>query len=62
MAFNHNGIDYYIGSCSGKLTISIPAVKNYFKILEVKTIDSAHNKAQDIINDELSRISKEQKT
>lgn len=58
MAFNHRGIEYYIGTFGSKVTISIPSIKNYFKELEVKKIDSAHNKAQSIIEDELSRISK----
>lgn len=58
MSFHHRGIEYFIGLCSTKFTISIPAVKNYFKELEVKKIDTAHSKAQTIIEDELSRISK----
>lgn len=60
MAFKHKGIEYFIGSCSGKITISIPKIKNYFKEIEVKKIDTAHSKAQTIIEDEIRRISKEQ--
>lgn len=58
MAFLHKGVEYYIGAYGSKLTISIPSINDYFKELEVKKIDSAHNKAQSIIEDELSRISK----
>jgi hypothetical protein len=60
MSFHHKGIEYFLGLCSTTFTISIPAFKNYFKVLEVKKVDTAHSKAQIIIEDELSRISKEQ--
>lgn len=59
MSFQHRGIEYFLGNCSTTFTISIPAFKNYFKVLEVKKLDTAHVKAQTIIEDELSRISKE---
>ncbi|WP_294288502.1 hypothetical protein [uncultured Chryseobacterium sp.] len=59
MGFAHKGIEYFIGLYSSKTTLSIPAVNNYFKELELKKIDSAHLKAQNIIEDELSRISEE---
>lgn len=59
MAFIHKEVEYYIGRISNRYTISIPYLKNYFKVLEVKSIDSAHNKAQRLIEDELSRIYKE---
>jgi len=58
MAFNHKGIEYHIGLISTKFTISIPALKNYFKVIEVKKLDTAHLKAQTIIEDEIRRISK----
>lgn len=53
MSFHHRGIEYFIGLCSTKFTISIPALKNYFKEIEVKKIDAAHNHAQFIIEEEL---------
>lgn len=59
MSFHHRGIEYFIGLFSTKFTVSIPVLKNYFKELEVKKIDTAHAKAQTIIDDELSRLSKE---
>lgn len=59
MSFQHKGIEYFLCLCSTTFTISIPAFKNYFKVLEVKKIDTAHSKAQTIIDDELHRISKE---
>lgn len=59
MPFIHKGIEYHIGIISTRFTISIPAIKNYFKEIEAKKIDSAHNKAQSIIDDEIRRISKE---
>ncbi|ASK29694.1 hypothetical protein CEY12_06060 [Chryseobacterium sp. T16E-39] len=59
MAFIYKGIEYYIGSYASKFTISIPMIKNYFKEVEAKKSDYAHNIAQTIIEDELSRISKE---
>ncbi|AZA74757.1 hypothetical protein [Chryseobacterium indoltheticum] len=59
MSFHHRGIEYFIGLYSTKFTISIPALKNYFKEIEVKKVDTAHSKAQTIIEDEIQRISKD---
>ena len=61
MPFNHKGIEYHIGLISTKFTISRPAIKNYFKEIDTKKIDAVHNIAQSIIEDEIRRISKQEK-
>lgn len=58
MSFHHRGIEYHIGQYSqkkesSKFTISIPALKNYFKEIEVKNVDAAHSHAQFLIAEEL---------
>lgn len=53
MSFHYRGTEYFIGLCSTKFTISIPAIKNYFKEIEVKKVDAAHSHAQFIIEEEL---------
>ncbi|MFC7347277.1 hypothetical protein ACFQO9_11165 [Chryseobacterium zhengzhouense] len=61
MSFHHKGIEYFIGLCATTFTISIPAFKNYFKVLEVKKVDTVHAEAKVIIENELLIISKEEK-
>lgn len=51
MSFHYRGIEYFLGLYSTKYTISIPALKNYFKEIEVKKVDAAHSHAQFIIED-----------
>ncbi|MBD3904449.1 hypothetical protein [Chryseobacterium muglaense] len=53
MSFHYRGIEYFLGLYSTKYTISIPALKNYFKEIEVKKVDVAHSHAQFLIEEEL---------
>lgn len=55
MAFMHKGIEYYVGNVSTDFTISIPSLKNYFKVIKGNRIDSAHNKAKSVIEDEIKK-------
>lgn len=66
MSFHHKGIEYFLGQYAvkkdiSKFTISIPTFKNFFKEIEVEKESTAHSKARDLINEELQRISNEQK-
>lgn len=58
MPFIYKGIEYHIGIISTRFTISIPAIKNYFKEVNSKEVDYAHNLAKNIIEDEINRQNK----